>query len=201
MLDQAPTKMDSREDHLFESDHCGGSLRNEQGGRREDYMKDPETADPKTTIFPTFDCFTDAMEFVSYIVREQPDLINDIILVHAICLPSENDREYAHAWVEDNKTKMAIFCGIYMDEKVYLTAPLKDFLETYHVKESTRYTVHEALKQNLKTTHYGPWEDKYNALCNDTDEHLVLGGGHMSGVSMLGTIPALNSKQKHERTK
>lgn len=161
-------------------------------------MKDPATADPRTTVFPTFDCFTDAMELIAYIAREQPDLINDITLVHAICLPSENDREYAHAWVEDNNTKMAIFCGIYMDEKIYLTAPLKDFLETYNVKESTRYTVDEAMKENLRTVSYGPWEKKYDALCTNKDEKVILGGGYMRNVRIVGSIPNTTTKNTKE---
>lgn len=153
-------------------------------------MKDPETADPKTTIFPTFDCFTDAMEFSDYIARDHPEAINTVILVHAICLSSEDGREYAHAWVEDIELKKVIFCGIYMKQKVYLTASLEDFFEVYKVKETTRYTMSEALEQNLATGNFGPWEEKYSALCNNGEGHLILGGGYMKNVRMLGTLPS-----------
>lgn len=149
-------------------------------------MMDPSKMDPKTTIFPTFECFTEALELVAYLSRI-PDVINYITLVHGICL-AENGREFAHAWVEDSNDETVIFCGVYMGKKVYLSAPFKNYFETFKVKETTRYTVPEALWRNLETVSYGPWEDKYKALCGN-GEQTILGGGHMEGVSMIGSLP------------
>lgn len=143
--------------------------------------------DPKTTIFPTFECFTDAMEFIDVIARENPEKIKNTTLVHAICVTDEG-REYAHGWVEDSHLEAVIFCGIWMGAKTYFAAPFKEFFKTYRVKESTRYTVEEAVKMNLRTVHLGPWEEKYSALCGN-GEQTILGGGHMEKVSMIGSLP------------
>jgi hypothetical protein len=157
--------------------------------------------DQKTTIFPTFNCFTDAMEFVEHVGLRLPEKVKDITLVHAICIASEGGREYAHGWVEDSDEKEAIFCGIYMDTKYYFAAPFENFFETFKVKESTRYSVSEAVKENLRTFNFGPWEDKYKALCAN-GERTVLGGGYMTNVRFIGRIPTTRNKgRKHDDSK
>jgi len=148
-----------------------------------------DSHDPKTTIFPTYDCFTDSMEFIDHIARNCPEAIDQMILVHAICISSNEGREYAHSWVEDTKSEAAIFCGIFMDQKTYLAAPLVEFFKTYTVKESTRYTVMEAINENLRTVNYGPWEEKYIALCGFKGAHVVLGGGYMEKIVQVGVLP------------
>jgi hypothetical protein len=146
-----------------------------------------EGTNPATTLYPTFECFTDAMEFIDIVVREYPEKINNTTLVHAICV-TEEGREYAHGWVEDSQLKAVIFAGIWMGAKTYFAAPFEEFFKTYRVKESTRYTIEEAMKMNLKTVSYGPWEDKYDALCGD-GEQTILGGGHIEKVSIIGSLP------------
>lgn len=150
-----------------------------------------EQCDPRRTIFPTFQCFNDSMEFIDHIAGECPELMDTMVLVHGICL-SDGGREFVHAWVEDIKNKMAIFCGIYMGERVYLAAPLENFFAGYTVKEATRYTVMEAMQNNLRTVHFGPWEKKYDALCFDGQSERVLGGGQMEKVVILGSLPKPN---------
>lgn len=153
-----------------------------------------EGYDPKTTIYPTFDCFTDAMDFLDHVAREDPEVAERVVLVHAVCI-SDCGREFAHAWIEDTKHSMAIFCGIYMDQKIYLAAPLANFYIGYTVKESTRYTVKEAIEENLRTFNFGPWEEKYITLCNKGEKGMdrVLGGGYMENVVQIGVLP------KHEK--
>lgn len=141
---------------------------------------------PATTIYPTFECFTDAMEFIDAMAR-LPETHDYISLVHGICV-TEEGREYAHAWVEDSNARIAIFCGIWMGTKVYFSAPLEEFFKTYAVKESTRYTIAEAVMKNLETVHFGPWEEKYGALCGE-GEQTILGGGYMEKVAMIGKLP------------
>lgn len=157
----------------------------------------PDNLNPKTTIFPTFNCFNDSMEFIDHVARECPEKVNNLTLVHAICL-SENGREYAHGWIEDTKWNVVIFCGIYMDQKVYLAAPFESYFSTYKVKESTRYTMREALKENLRTVHFGPWKGKYQALCGDKGERIVLGGGFMNNVSFIGSLPHATTNETKE---
>lgn len=151
-----------------------------------------EGYDPKTTIFPTFECFTDSMEFIEHIAMECPEIGEQFILVHAICT-AEIGRDFSHSWVEDTKNQVAIFCGIYMDQKTYFAAPLENFFRGYSVKESTRYTVAEAIQNNLRTVHFGPWEEKYQALCRNGEPNPVLGGGYMEKVIQIGVLP------KHEK--
>jgi len=150
-----------------------------------------EEHNPLTTIFPTFQCFNDSMEFIDHVFRLCPEKIDDVVLVHAICV-STNGREFAHSWVEDTKDQLAIFSGVFMGDKIYFAAPLEEFLKTYAVKESTRYTPEEALQNNLRTINYGPWEEKYEALCGAPREHLVMGGGHMQRVIQIGALPKSN---------
>jgi hypothetical protein len=147
--------------------------------------------DPRTTIYPTFDCFTDAMEFIAAMVG-LPEIHDFITLVHGICV-TEEQKEYAHAWIEDSNAKIVIFCGIWMGAKTYFAAPFEEYFKTYQVKESTRYTIAEAMKMNLKTVSYGPWEEKYDALCGSS-EQTILGSGHMENVSLIGN-PTPTPKQ------
>jgi hypothetical protein len=142
--------------------------------------------DPKTTIFPTFECFSDGMEFIDHIARLCPEKINDISLVHAICT-ADDGTEYSHGWVEDGKQEICIFCGVYMDEKIYFAARFEDFFKGYKVKEFTRYSVWEALQNNVRTINYGPWEEKYIALCGKGGT--IVGGGMMQNVGVIGSLP------------
>lgn len=58
------------------------------------------------TIHPTHTCFDDALELIELLVKEHPELKEDIgenmLIVHAICLMPDGS-PYAHAWVEDKK--------------------------------------------------------------------------------------------------
>lgn len=155
----------------------------------------PEQLDPKTTLYPTFECFTDSMEFIDHIAKMCPEIVHRLTLVHGICL-SENGREFAHAWCEDKEYGVVIFSGIYMGETVYLAAPFENYFKVFKVKESTRYTVMEAVKNNLGTVHFGPWEEKYGALCGNRGEQIMLGGGYMEKVTLIGSIDKTTKETK-----
>jgi hypothetical protein len=134
------------------------------------------------------------MEFIDHIARKAPELADIMFLVHAVCI-SGGGQEFTHAWVEDTLNKMCIFCGVYMGKKNYFAAPMENFFKGYTVKESTRYTVAEAMAENLRTIHFGPWEKKYDDLCGTKGSHTILGGGQMEKVIHLGALPEPNNKQ------
>jgi hypothetical protein len=47
----------------------------------------------------------------------------------------------------------------------------------------------EAVKHNLRTVNYGPWEKQYIALCGPKGARVVLGGGFMQKVVQVGVLP------------
>lgn len=148
----------------------------------------------ETTIYPTHSCFDDAMEFIDWMAlefKEDKDL-DELFLVHSINQTNAG-RAYAHAWVEDNNSGVAVFAGIYKGEKAYFYSPVKDFYDRFNVQETTKYTVKEAVENNLRTCNYGPWEDKYIALCANGDR-TVLGQGEMKA-GLLGTLPTRKESQ------
>jgi hypothetical protein len=73
-------------------------------------QEEMDKMDENTTLFPTFKCFDDAMEFIDHIARNCKDIAERIYLVHAICVTEEGE-EYAHAWVEDMEQDVAIFAA------------------------------------------------------------------------------------------
>jgi hypothetical protein len=148
----------------------------------------------ETTIYPTHSCFDDAMEFVDWMAVEFADEkegLEGISLVHSIN-ETQDGKRYAHAWVEDSSTDVAIFAGIFKGVKAYFGSPIKEFYARYNVQETTRYTVTEAIMNNLRTYNFGPWEEKYIALCANGD-HAIVGQGEMH-VRLLGTLPTKGIK-------
>jgi hypothetical protein len=93
---------------------------------------------------------------------------------------------------------MCIFCGFYMGGKNYFAAPMENFFKGYTVKKSTRYTVEEAMRENLRTGHFGPWEKKYDDLCGPKGANKILGGGQMEKVIHLGALPESQNNQKQK---
>jgi hypothetical protein len=73
-------------------------------------MKDIKMTGPNNTLYPTYHCFDDALEFLDYVACSGvgPD---NMMLVHSIN-KSQDGREYCHAWVEDPNLDVAIFAGI-----------------------------------------------------------------------------------------
>jgi hypothetical protein len=57
--------------------------------------------------------------------------------------------------------------------KVYVRAERAEYYAEGRVEKVTRYTPREALRENIRTGHFGPWEDEYRALCVRRD-----GRGH-----------------------
>lgn len=115
-------------------------------------------------IYPTNTCFDDSMELLEYSTTPNNDKINPntLLLVHGIMI-SVTNVEYSHGWIEDDG-----YCwdaGIVLDEKIYYRTPMLLYYEKRKVKETTKYTLEEALAENLKYETFGPWVQKYRDLC------------------------------------
>ena len=119
------------------------------------------------TVHPTRTCFDDAMDFMELHYKTLAQLCDErYIIVHAICLMPDG-RPYAHAWVEDNKKGECIFGGIINGQKVYLFAEKADYYECQQVQDTTKYTIKQAMMENLLSYSYGPWEQKYLSLTSN----------------------------------
>jgi hypothetical protein len=131
-------------------------------------IKDP-------TIYPTGECFTDALDFISEVLTENPEdrdaLVEELVLVHGIILDSADGHPIAHAWVEDTRTGRCIFKGILDGEAQYFGASQEEYYADCQVQETTRYTLREVWEHNQRTGHYGPWKPEYLALCGQGETH------------------------------
>jgi hypothetical protein len=140
------------------------------------------------TIYPTYSCFDDAMEFIDYVAQEYKNEDTSVItLVHGT-IKGDDGNLHAHAWCEESGLKVAIFAGFLRGEKVYFYSPLDEFYEKYRVQEKTHYTIKEALGHNLRTIHFGPWEPKYVALCGIEGDVGFIGSGEMR-IGTVGKLP------------
>lgn len=112
------------------------------------------------TIRPTHTCFDDVLDFlVTSIPREQ---LVEWTVVHGICLAPDESR-FAHAWLERDVSVWQ--SGILDGEAVFYEMPHEVFLRAWRVQRSTRYSVREAVDWNMRTGHYGPWDEEYRSLC------------------------------------
>jgi len=147
------------------------------------------------TVYPTYTCFDDAMEFIDYVAMEYKDEdMSFLTLVHGI-INGDDGESYAHAWCEESGMKVAIFAGFLRGEKTYFYSPVDEFYEKYKVKETIRYTIPEAIAKNREYIHFGPWDPKYVALCGNASQIGVIGGGQMK-VGTIGKLPARKEIKK-----
>lgn len=126
-----------------------------------------------TTIYPTGTCFTDALEMLETVAREQPLEIDRYTLVHAICImPGQNNlaaagERYAHAWLDKftphgtEAWQRGIWCG-HLVEFVVASIELERELRPQRM---WRYSPRMALEQNREHHNFGPWEPELLALC------------------------------------
>jgi hypothetical protein len=114
--------------------------------------------------------------------------------VHGI-VKGDDGGLHAHGWVEDSGTKVAIYAGVLKGEKVYFYTPLDEYYSGYRVQETTRYTIRDAVLNNLQTVHFGPWEPKYKALVGgDGGDHTFIGAGKMR-IGTIGKLPRKETAQ------
>lgn len=109
-------------------------------------------------------CFDDALDFLCDKIKEKPQRLHSKTwkLVHGICLHRDG-RPYSHAWVHEG-SRHVWFSGILRGYKSYGKATREEFFAEFRVQEFTEYTAKEAISENWKYGHFGPWIDKYIRL-------------------------------------
>lgn len=123
-------------------------------------------------IYPTHDCFTDSLELFNELLlaakRQRIDARPDLRLVHAVCQLSTGVR-YAHGWIEDLREDVCIFYGILKGErKVFGAQPISAYRKSRSIQELVTYTYAEALRENRRSGHYGPWLDSIRQYCSSS---------------------------------
>jgi hypothetical protein len=113
-------------------------------------------------LFPTHSCFDDALDLIDAWVTDDPAEYHRLILVHGIC-SMPGGEPYAHAWVE--REDQCIFVGALNGQRQTMMVETVFFYLKFEVGETTRYTVAEAVAENARSNHYGPWKPEYIALC------------------------------------
>jgi hypothetical protein len=138
-------------------------------------------------IYPTHKAFDDALEFLDEMAMQKNPLLfsGRFKLVHAI-VGAPGGRDSAQAWVEENE-QYVIFAGILNGVKRYFIANRKEFYDDINVKETTKYTVEQAIEQNLLHKTFGPWVKRYQELCGRAPEDEWPGATVRSNEKGLGS--------------
>ncbi|HJS76762.1 MAG TPA: hypothetical protein VJ778_05090 [Burkholderiales bacterium] len=119
-------------------------------------------------LLPTHHCFDDAIDYLVERVKRHPKLARrrTLILVHGIA-HSDAGEAYAHGWVEEGGKcwDAALLDGA----RVWYSVTRDEYYAARQITETSRYTIREALAENLRTHSYGPWEPRYRGLCGKGD--------------------------------
>jgi hypothetical protein len=117
-----------------------------------------------TTIMPTHTCFDDALDTLVELIKYDDSSGDDLRLVHALCAAPDGHL-YAHAWVEFDNARgetVCVFSGLVEGEAMRFLSPGPDYYKSLQVSaDVTKYTSVEALAENARTNHYGPWIERY----------------------------------------
>lgn len=123
-------------------------------------------SDDDNAIYPTHDCFTDAIELMRQFVQEGHERV---ILVHALCVAPTTaqllrslwpGQRFAHAWLEVPKPTgtEAWQRGVWKQRPITYAVSQAELLEQLSPICTWRYTVPMALEMNRQHVNYGPWE-------------------------------------------
>lgn len=125
----------------------------------------------ETTVYPTHTCFDDAMEFVNQAVIEHgfDKAFDTFFLCHGICAMPDG-RLFAHAWVVEldraAKQDYVWFSGVWRGQKIFGKVCKADFYnELVVTSDVTQYDMLRVCNENVKHGTFGPWEERYLALC------------------------------------
>jgi len=127
------------------------------------------------TLYPTHSCFDDALDYIGARALAHPELVDQttLILVHGIAL-GDDGHPYAHAWCEeDGECWDTALVDNDPDQKISYAVPRADFYAARRIQESSSYTIRQAMALNAVTGHYGPWNEKYRAICGHGDRRIV----------------------------
>jgi hypothetical protein len=103
-------------------------------------------------------CFKQAHDHLMSLVDSgQAD---DCCLVHGIVSRNSRDGQVVHAWVELKSTHEVIDvtnckCIRFERQKYY---------ETYGVKREVPYSCDEAIRMQIRSGHYGPWDASFEKM-------------------------------------
>lgn len=114
------------------------------------------------TIFPTGQCFDDAMEILVELLTVTQVPPEQLRLVHAIALLPDEGTPFAHAWVEHGS--QCLFLGLYQGTRVLCTVPRQEYYQRLRVQHRTKYTPWQAARENERTVSCGPWKAHYRSL-------------------------------------
>lgn len=124
-----------------------------------------------TDILPTHTCFDDALEYLDCVLKSGDEArLFRVRVVHGICLAPEGPLEgqpFAHAWIEEDGA--VIQAGMANGTKVYYGMDRAEFYALLRVQTATRYSSLEAMEQNVRTGHFGPWESSYRDMIKPGD--------------------------------
>jgi hypothetical protein len=127
------------------------------------------THNQERILYPTHDCFTDALEFLELAAaranRGQPVDMESFRLVHAVCTAPDG-RLYAHAWIEE-RGELVWQAALYQGERVFFTADKARHYKVMNIHELVVYTPHEVAEENDRTGTLGPWKQSVIDCCND----------------------------------
>jgi hypothetical protein len=113
-------------------------------------------------IYPTHTCFDDALDYLALLAKQRARALPDHRLVHGVCLM--DNKPFAHAWVECGDE--AIGSGVIQGCRVYYFVRRREYYRYFQPQMMTKYTALEAMRENYRTGHYGPWESYYrNMIC------------------------------------
>lgn len=102
---------------------------------------------------PIGDCFRFANNLARQLSEKMPD--KQVIVCHGIVVEpfALDPNPHIHAWVEANGN--CYDWQLKTAGKHFL--PIKDFYELFKPKKVKRYDAHQAMVQQLKAKHHGPW--------------------------------------------
>jgi hypothetical protein len=98
---------------------------------------------------PRGDCFVAA--FNHFLALTDANPLSNAVLVHGNLDQLPQDHDVNHAWVEENDIVHEVSNG------QNLRFPQRVYYERYRVSKVRRYTLQEALMNNLREGHYGAW--------------------------------------------
>lgn len=120
--------------------------------------------EPGISIYPTHTCFDDAVGIMAIILnRNGIQVAEQIKIVHAIIAPY--GEKISHAWIEYKGR--AYFMGFIEGKKRRVMAPIAPYEAGLNIVHVTRYTIDEAVAEELRTGMKGPWVPEYRELCAD----------------------------------
>lgn len=115
---------------------------------------------------PTHTAFDDVLDFYTGVPVE---MRHEFFVMHGICTRPTQPRRFAHAWIE-HESGFVLMSGV-VDGVLAFGLMTRDAFEAeFQVEHSTRYSFAEALAENARADHFGPWVPAYRELCFARDE-------------------------------